>query len=631
VLRNKVIRNLDAQIVALQTCQADILSGLIRKADIEKLNGEGFTITSTYGFHIFFIGFNVRPGHSPPLDDQAFRHALAHSLDKTGILGTHGYLKAPVHSMVPPSLGEWHNPAVDPHPYNPGDPFTSPPGEHSTCGILKEAGYTFEDADLSGTVTSPDYWTMPDGDYPLPDICILTPLLEVAPQTYSLIHAWIEDAKQIGLASTAENGESGLIQVPVDDYFTQVFIVQEFDGFVLAWLLDRFPTYLYGWFHSSQAFPGGGNAYGLHDPELDILLEIMKFGTNHAERVEACHHAQERLAELLPTIPFYTRMYYDAFKPGLRGIVNSPGYGAENMWTYLNLYWEPVTPQEQVATEILPDDPNIFNPFSGNVYAWKFMDHTFDALMAISPYNHRDLPWIATEWVLTETPTGMDATYYLRDDVYWQDGYPYTASDAEFSLEFIRDWQLPGLTPVWQNIIDVEVINDFTFTVHANATSEFLIYDWAVWAARLPPQVWDRPWSSLTEILEYNLSGSYDPAPGYDPGPTPPPTNLFGTGPFIFDFYDFIMEYGEMLANRAYFLTQDEVLALKIELFWEIGDYNRDGIINVIDLTGVSLHFGAMLGDPEYDPDADFNSDGIIDMRDVATLARHLLWQREYP
>jgi hypothetical protein len=54
------------------------------------------------------------------------------------------------------------------------------------------------------------------------------------------------------------------------------------------------------------------------------------------------------------------------------------------------------------------------------------------------------------------------------------------------------------------------------------------------------------------------------------------------------------------------------------------GDVNGDGIVNVQDLTIVTLSYGNLEGEPGYDPDADINNDGIVDMRDVYIVASTL-------
>ncbi len=58
------------------------------------------------------------------------------------------------------------------------------------------------------------------------------------------------------------------------------------------------------------------------------------------------------------------------------------------------------------------------------------------------------------------------------------------------------------------------------------------------------------------------------------------------------------------------------------------GDVNRDGLVNIIDLTLVASHFAAVVGNPNYYAQADLNNDGIIDIVDLTICAAdfgHLL------
>jgi hypothetical protein len=54
------------------------------------------------------------------------------------------------------------------------------------------------------------------------------------------------------------------------------------------------------------------------------------------------------------------------------------------------------------------------------------------------------------------------------------------------------------------------------------------------------------------------------------------------------------------------------------------GDVNGDGVVDVLDLTIVSIAYGSFEGEPDYNPEADVNKDGLVDMRDLATVARNL-------
>ncbi len=53
-------------------------------------------------------------------------------------------------------------------------------------------------------------------------------------------------------------------------------------------------------------------------------------------------------------------------------------------------------------------------------------------------------------------------------------------------------------------------------------------------------------------------------------------------------------------------------------------DLNRDGKVDEQDVQIFEKSFGAQVGDPNFNPQADFNHDGIIDGEDLLILARHI-------
>ena len=54
------------------------------------------------------------------------------------------------------------------------------------------------------------------------------------------------------------------------------------------------------------------------------------------------------------------------------------------------------------------------------------------------------------------------------------------------------------------------------------------------------------------------------------------------------------------------------------------GDVNEDNSVNVVDLSIVSLAFGCMIGEPDYNPVADINKDGWVNMSDLVIVAYYL-------
>ncbi|TMI25811.1 hypothetical protein E6H36_06290 [Candidatus Bathyarchaeota archaeon] len=69
-------------------------------------------------------------------------------------------------------------------------------------------------------------------------------------------------------------------------------------------------------------------------------------------------------------------------------------------------------------------------------------------------------------------------------------------------------------------------------------------------------------------------------------------------------------------------ITFNNVLSSNF-LLTSVGDTNRDGRVNILDLAIIGLHFGSTTGMPNYLPDADLNHDGVTDIRDLTLCAIH--------
>jgi len=58
------------------------------------------------------------------------------------------------------------------------------------------------------------------------------------------------------------------------------------------------------------------------------------------------------------------------------------------------------------------------------------------------------------------------------------------------------------------------------------------------------------------------------------------------------------------------------------DYFWLHTDVNRDGVVNIVDVTSVASLFGSKAGELRYKQFADVNSDSIINILDVSNVAR---------
>lgn len=799
------------------------------------------------------IGINVRPDQTykeapgthkklgPVLSDVNFRHAMLHVYNQEEIVASiYKYIVTPVRSLVPPALGGWVNPEVEAHPYNPGDPTALTQWDPDTnenddaCSILRYGGYTY----------SGGQWTAPvdlDGDTlandVIPGISLWTPTYEVAPTSAEHGARFSADANAIGVP---------VIHAPREfsPYLEDVFGAGDFDMYMVFWSLGRFPDHLYDMTHTSQdcaIYEWRYNGPGIRDPALDAQTEIVKFSLDHEAKLVAAYEAQRMLYDFVGSpltagayLQLYSRIYFNAFQPGLKGIVNSPGYGSDTGWTFFNMRWEPGHPNERieggesVVIYCLGEEPERMNPtYAHTVYAWEIMGQTMEDLLYYNPYTLEDVPWLAKDWeverwatdtevaafiagtypvkgsdwtedyparskhrkisdwidtngdgvpsksdyvkiagtwyhihddpvwdikienatfcmpqdeiqemklhnignnppdpfvdgpmgnptlwanklwhelwpnystawtvidwqdndasgtltrsdyiklddgcwyhvdsvtvtlALDEEPedttvdkyiefvgTGSKMVWLLREDVFWQDGNPYTAEDAKFNLLFMRDNQIPRYTTGWEHIVDVDTVpkkttetNEYVypsakFVVYLDITSQFLLYDIAGMAALLPPPVWER-WDDkpMDEILGYDPSTNTTKPDGAGPwfGTTGALTQLYGTGPFVFEFYDPVGMYGEVTQLVHYWKITDDIFQEKVEMFHRIGDVDRDGEIGIFDLSRQGIAYFTWPPNPLYDPDADINNDGIIDISDIALTSYFYGGQREYP
>ncbi|UCE28981.1 MAG: hypothetical protein JSV85_06905 [Candidatus Bathyarchaeota archaeon] len=707
------INTLESQAANFKSGDVDIWFDINDPVWARDLVDEGFTThTARETFLFDYIAFNMRDQENPsgggvpwrtestpgdyytysglqyenyvPLNDTAFRHALAHCIPKDEIVATvyGGISGAAISSVVPEAQRAWFKPGVDGHPFNPGDPTanTTYPDFHDACSILRAAGYVWGNATAPNPAPKCDP-NDPDGNWLDPhlhaavddpntpwDDTSMMPMNHITftgvtepsfPGFYGRDSICARKFRAIGLPI-----QHGPVSCP---YIFAMMNHHQFDMYALEWKVGRFPDHLYGFFHSSQDMIGGYNFPGINDTELDAKLESVQFSLDRATVKQACFDAQDMVAEKLPYIVTFTRPLFNAFATAgaayhtdtLRGIVDSPIYGAENDYMFYNLHWESNIDETTnpygiggTANMIVGSAPRNYHPgYASTVNEWKILGRIFDGLINIDPYTHEDIPWLATSWTVEDwdyggSELGMNTTFWLRDDVYYHDGAKFNASVVEFSLEFARDQQIARARPMWRNLVDVEVHNTTSVSVYHNVTSLWIFYhtagpevwlvnDAACWATMFPKHIYEGTGPAFRPELIINPINSSL-------------TYLIGTGPYVFRAGGELKlgGFAELTAYRVgsspvtthWWQSVEGSFNLTRDCFHWVGDCNRDGVVDITDLNKIGKAYAQVIGQPLYDPEADVGpedpyhtNDGRVDIQDIVEVSRSWGKQRTYP
>jgi ABC-type transport system substrate-binding protein len=288
--------------------------------------------------------------------------------------------------------------------------------------------------------------------------------------------------------------------------------------------------------------------------------------TDIAELRNICWLLQWKLWYLDPYCPIYSRNYIDIFKGGLESWVDSRGYGAgayQLEWTFLSIHWTgaPVggTIKWHVGGSMQKNHPLT----SKWVYDATLLNRIFEGLLNVNPYTHADMPWVALKYEILPwtnlsigVKNGMKIKFWLRDDVYWQDGAHVTAADCKFSWDFLASINEPNFYSVWDEYVKSEVINDYLVEVYDNATGLWDMYGFSGSALMFPSLVWapymgDYDPSTGADLLaaeNYDISQiPYQTATG-SPPPVDKPTltALYGTNAWWLDYWNKVTRIGHL-------------------------------------------------------------------------------------
>ena len=123
----------------------------------------------------------------------------------------------------------------------------------------------------------------PEGEK-IPDQRLLSPTASVAPTTAELAARAADALSAIGIPVRSEPMDFSTMLSRLDE--------RDFQMYVLAWQMTRDPDSLYAFYSTKMDIPGGYNLPGISDPELDAVLDRLRFAPDAMTALDA---ASERV------------------------------------------------------------------------------------------------------------------------------------------------------------------------------------------------------------------------------------------------------------------------------------------------------------------------------------------------
>ena len=265
--------------------------------------GIGVVENASNGFR--YLGFNFS---KEPMNNKAFRHAMATLIDKEFLTNTvlQG-VAIPMYTTVPEGNGFWYNPDV---PLI-GKGLSRTERVAQAVSLLKEAGFTWEtepvvSSDGSFMEQQGEGLRLPNGEL-MQELEILAPSAGYDPlrSTFAIwIERWLND---VGIPARAHLTGFNIIVERIND-------PEAFDMWILGWGLTLYPDYLEAFFHSRHGVADDLNRGLYANPEFDALADGLLAETDLEEARRKVFKMQEFLADDLPYVVLFTTPLVEAYR-----------------------------------------------------------------------------------------------------------------------------------------------------------------------------------------------------------------------------------------------------------------------------------------------------------------------------
>ncbi|MEG2183673.1 MAG: ABC transporter substrate-binding protein [Cloacibacillus sp.] len=491
-----IIANPDAQIMAAEAGELDILSDIARPSDIDRLStNKNIELSLARGMHAFFLILNDA---SIPWKDKDLRRAAAMSIDRNSIVRMifSGYCE-PINSWLPP-VSPWALPNSTEDIYDP----------QAARALLKKKGYRW---DIAGTLVAPN-------GHALAPMKLMTPMARVAPTTAELAELIADSLRAVGFPVEVDPIDFSALISRLDR--------KDFSMAVLAWSMGRDPDSLFSFYHSSMSVEGGYNVSGIKDKRLDASLSALRFAPDKAAAQAASARAQRLLLELMPTVPIYSRISVSAVSKKWKNIFSTDKMTADNVWTLLTA--EPRDGKMRPLVMLLPEEPRNLNPFSASsAYSWQVLGMIYESMTGVDPYTLENMPAIAESWqvrtINDKAGAHTELVFKIKKGLKWSDGSRLSARDIKATAEFLQKNKIPRFFDAVKNIKSIDAPDDLTLRVSMNGVSYWYL-DNIAGLPCLPKKVVDKikDWQNWDPLDKKEKYGPY---------------GLVGSGPFTLKNY----------------------------------------------------------------------------------------------
>jgi peptide/nickel transport system substrate-binding protein len=118
-------------------------------------------------------------------------------------------------------------------------------------------------------------------------------------------------------------------------------------------------------------------------------------------------------------------------------------------------------------------EPDTLNPvLTANTYTADIMSFVYEGLTRLDN-EQRAVPVLADSWTVSED--GLIWNFHIRDGVNWHDGEPFTAYDAEFTIQTIMNPSVKSVyKPLLMNISSCMAVDSSTLKIALKKPNSFL-------------------------------------------------------------------------------------------------------------------------------------------------------------